>query len=318
LKWLEVTVHTPLEGVEAVADIFHETGAGGVVIEDPAFILSCADRTHPEEWGIPPEAMGTGMPRVIGYLPVTDGLDRRLDAVKTSLACLNLSPAPEIDTETVSEADWAGAWWAYYKPVRAGRHLVVKPSWEDYLPGAGDLVIEMDPGMAFGSGTHATTSLCLRLLEKYVRPGQAVYDVGTGSGILAVAAAKLGADRVTAIDLDPVACRVAAENVRKNVASGKIQVVQGNLLDIAEESAGLVVANIIADVIIDLAPDAAGILVSGGIFIASGIIGRRSGEVRSAMEASGLTVVERLEDGQWVAFAAEKTNTRVPEEPNRS
>jgi len=304
--------------VEAVANIFHEIGAGGVVIEDPAFILGCAGRTHPEEWGVPPEEAGTGMPRVIGYLPVSSGWDRQLDAVKTSVARLNLDPAPEVDTETVSEADWSGAWRAYYKPLRAGRYLVVKPSWEDYLPTTGDLVIEMDPGMAFGSGTHATTLLCMRLLEKYVRPGQAVYDVGTGSGILAVAAVKLGAGRVTAIDLDPVACRVAAENVRKNGADGKIRVVQGNLLDVAVERAGLVVANIIADVIINLLPDAAGILAGGGVFIASGIIGYRSGEVRAAIEAAGLTVVERLEDGQWVAFAAEKNNFRVPEQPDRS
>ncbi len=306
MKWLEVTVHTPLEGVEAVANIFHEIGAGGVVIEDPTFILGCAGRTHPEEWGVPPEAVGTGMPRVIGYLPGHNGWERQLDAVKSSVARLNLDPAPEVDTKTVSESDWAGAWRAYYKPLRVGRYLVVKPSWEDYLPGEGDLVLEMDPGMAFGSGTHATTALCLRLLEKYVRPGQTVCDVGTGSGILAVAAAKLGADRVTAIDRDPVACRVAAGNVRKNGADGKIRLIQGNLLDAAAEHVELVVANIIADVIIELAPDAAGILASRGIFIASGIIGYRSGEVRAAIEASGLTVVERLEDGQWVAFAAEK------------
>lgn len=306
MKWLEITVQTPIEGVEPIADIFHEMGTGGVVIEDPAFIRNCAAGRHPEEWAAQLEATGTDMPRVIGYLPVDNELGRRFEAIKSSLKCLVLSPAPEVSTRIVAEEDWAGAWRAHYKPVHVGRRIVVKPTWENYTPEKGELVIEMDPGMAFGSGTHATTFLCLRLLEKYVWPGQVVYDVGTGSGILAVAAAKLGAGRVVAIDLDPVACRVAAENVNRNGADGKVQVVQGNLLDRVEGSAGLVVSNIIADVIIDLTPNAAGILVHGGIFIASGIIRSRASDVCNAVEVSGLTLIERLDDGQWVAFAAKK------------
>ncbi|VFU19654.1 ribosomal protein L11 methyltransferase (fragment) [anaerobic digester metagenome] len=184
---------------------------------------------------------------------------------------------------------------------------MVRPSWEDYRAVEGELVIELDPGMAFGCGTHPTTSLCLKLLENYIRGGERIYDVGTGSGILAVAAAALGAGRVVAVDLDPVACRAAAENVARNRVEGIVRVVQGNLLDNLNGGADLVVANIIAGVIISLAPDAAAALVPGGFLIASGIIRHRAEEVRDALEEAGLTPWEQLEEGEWTAIVAKKT-----------
>ncbi len=296
---------TPPEGVVPVAEIFQEMGAGGVVIEDPAVILSYAARTHPDEWAVPPGAAVPGLPRVKGYLPVDHELEQRFNTFKSILGRLPLNPTPIVNTCTVAEEDWAGAWRAYYKPVRVGRRFLIKPSWEDYTPVEEELVIEIDPGMAFGCGTHPTTSLCLRLLENYVRAGQTVYDVGTGSGILAIAAAKLGAGRIVAIDLDPLACRVAVENVKRNGLADRVQVMQGNLLNLIEDSVGLVVSNIIADVIIGFTPDAAAVLAPGGIFIASGIINHRAGEVRAVMESAGLSICEQVEDGQWVALVAE-------------
>lgn len=306
MDWLEIAVRTPPEGVEPVAEIFQEMGAGGVVIEDPAVILRYAAETHPDEWAVSPGAAGAGMPLVKGYLAVDSGLVKRVEEFKSALSRLDFSPVPEASTRTVAEEDWANAWRAYYKPVRVGRRLVVKPSWEDYPAGEDDLVIEMDPGMAFGCGTHATTSLCLELLEKHTRAGTTVYDVGTGSGILAIAAARLGAGQVVAVDLDPVACRVAAENVERNGVADHVRVVQGNLLDLVEGRADLVVSNIITSVIMGFAPDAARALAPGGIFLASGIIRERANEVRSVLEASGLTVREQLEEGEWVALVAAK------------
>lgn len=306
MEWLEISVRTPSEGVEPVADIFQEMGAGGVVIEDPAVILRHAAETHPDEWAVPSVATGAGMPMVKCYLPVDDRIDRRVEALRSALGRLNLSPVPEVSARTVAEEDWANAWRAYYKPVHVGRRLVVKPSWEDYVTGEGELVIEMDPGMAFGCGTHTTTSLCLKMLERYVRGGETVYDVGTGSGILAITAAKLGAGRVVAVDLDSVACRVAAENVERNGVGDWVHVMHGNLLDLVKEPAGLVVSNIIADVIVGFAPDAARVLAPGGIFIASGIVRERAAEVCAAVQATGLMVREQLEEGQWVALVAEK------------
>jgi len=307
VDWLEITVTIPPEGVEPVAEIFQETGAGGVVIEDPAVILRYAAQTHPEEWAVPPGAVKDGLPLVKGYLPVDSELPEQLEDFKSALNCLALFPSPKISTRIIPEEDWAGAWKAHYKPEHIGRRLVVKPSWESYNASENELIIEIDPGMAFGSGTHATTAMCLRLLEEYMRPGLTVYDVGTGTGILAIAAAKLGADRVVAVDIDSLACKVAAGNVERNGVGGQVRVVHGNLLDLLDSAAGLIVSNILADVIISLAPGAARMLAPGGILIASGIIRERAGEVRAALEVAGLSICEQMEDGQWVALVAKKS-----------
>ncbi|MCG9967041.1 50S ribosomal protein L11 methyltransferase [Pelotomaculum terephthalicicum JT] len=306
MDWLEITVRTLPGTVEAVAGLFEELKSGGVVIEDPAVILRYAAETHPDEWGIPGTVSGHSWPLVKSYFPADQDLDRRLCDFRQALERLALSPAPEVSTRRVADEDWANAWRAYYKPVRAGQRLVVKPCWEEWNRKEGDLVIEMEPGMAFGCGTHSTTLLCLRLLERHVRSGATVYDVGTGSGILAVAAAKLGAGRVTATDLDETACRVALENVARNQVAGIVRVVQGNLLDLVEGQADLIVSNIIADVIISLAPYASRALVPGGVLIASGIIRGRAAEVHAAMEAYGLAVRDQLGEGHWVAFVGEK------------
>jgi ribosomal protein L11 methyltransferase len=306
LEWLEIAVSSPPAGVELVSEILRELGAGGVVIEDPAIIHMYAARTHPEEWAVSPEAAKQDRPVVKAYLPVDDGLDKRLEELFSALDRLGLNPEPEVSTRAVREEDWACTWKKYYKPVHVGRRIVVRPSWEEYRAVEGELVIELDPGMAFGCGTHPTTSLCLKLLEKYIRGGERVYDVGTGSGILAVAAAALGAGRVVAVDLDPVACRAAAENVARNRVEGIVRVVQGNLLDNINDGVDLVVSNIIASVIISLAPDAAAALVPGGFLIASGIIRHRAEEVRDALEEVGLTPWEQLEEGEWTALVAKK------------
>jgi len=309
VEWLEIAVRTPAEGVELISGILIEMGTGGVVIEDPALILQYAREAHPDEWAIP-EAALKGRPLVKGYLPCDEVLLNRVEELKININQLGLEPKPEINTGVVAEEDWANAWKKYYKTVRIGERLVIKPSWEDYTPLAGDLVIEMDPGMAFGCGTHATTALCLKLLEKYIRPGITVYDIGTGSGILAVAAAKLGAGQVLAVDIDPVACRAALENAERNKMRTLVSVRQGNLMELLDNGADLVVANIIADVIAGFAPDAAKALSPGGIFIASGIICDKAEMVRGAVEAAGLSVCEQLEEGLWVALVMKKQGGR--------
>jgi ribosomal protein L11 methyltransferase len=305
VEWLEIAVRTPAEGVELISGILIEMGTGGVVIEDPALILQYARDVHPDEWGIQETAL-KGHPVVKGYLPCDEWLSDRVEELKTAINQLGLDTRPEINTGVVAEEDWANAWKKYYQTVRIGERLVIKPSWEDYTPQAGDLVIEMDPGMAFGCGTHATTALCLKLLEKYITPGITVYDIGTGSGILAVAAAKLGAGQVLAVDIDPVACRAALENVKRNNVSSRVSVRQGNLMELLDNRADLVVANIIADVIAGFAPDAAKALSKDGLFIASGIIRDKAEMVRGAVETAGLTVCEQLEEGLWIALAMQK------------
>lgn len=306
MKWLEVAVRVPPQGVELVADIFGEAGAGGVIIEDEEVVRRRQRETPPEEWGVPEGSIRLGLPAVIGYLPVTDGAGNPLEELRSKVEDLGLQPAPQITARVVDEEDWSECWRAYYRPVRVSPRLIVVPAWENYRPREGEAVVRLDPGMAFGNGTHATTLMCLRLLEEYLRPGQLVYDIGTGSGVLAIAAALLGAGRVVAVDVDPVAVRVARGNVAKNGLVDRVEIVEGSLLGPVSDKAGLIVANIIAGVIMDMAPDAARFLLPGGGFIACGIIAGRAGEVEEALARSGFNILKRAEEDGWAAFYAEK------------
>lgn len=304
MNWLEVAVQVPPEGLELVAEIFHDLGTGGVVIEDPAVIQRYESVTDPDEWGVKglqPDAS----PVVKGYFAVNESLTGRLEELKAAVANLELLPAPRISYCEIAEEDWANCWKAYYKPVRLGKHLVIKPSWEDFQAETGDIIIELDPGMSFGSGNHPTTTMCLELLEKHIQGGESVYDIGTGSGILAIAAALLGAGSVKAVDLDPVACVTAIENVRRNGVADRVQINEGDLLSSLDGKADIIVANIIARVIAQLAADVVGRLAPGGIFIASGIISEKGPEVIAALEKNGLNVIEQLKSGDWVALVAQ-------------
>jgi len=306
LNWMEVSVLVQAELAELAAGLFEELGAGGVVIEDPAVFVRAAAGVRPEEWAVPVCAVPAGMVAVKSYFPLDGALGGRLDSLQGSLLRLPADRPPQVDARVLAEEDWANAWRAYYKTIHIGKRIVIKPAWLEYRADAGAVVIEMDPGMAFGCGSHPTTALCLKLLEKYLRAGELVYDIGTGSGILAVASAKLGAARVVAVDADPQAVRAARENAERNDVAGQVSVVRGNLLEPAEKTASMVVANIIADVIIPLSPAAAAVLNEGGVFISSGIISSRSEEVAAALSGAGLVILERLQEGEWVAFAAIK------------
>lgn len=304
MNWREVAVTVSSEGEEAVADLFYQLGCPGVSVEDPELI------SHYIESGIwDYHAFGeirlTGTSVIKGYLCEGEEMEERLVRLEAGLRQL-LQDNPEWVVQakgvTVKEEDWASAWKAYFKPVRVGTFLI-KPTWEEADPQPGDVLLELDPGMAFGTGTHPTTTLCLKKLGEMIRPGQKVYDLGTGSGILAIAAAKMGAE-VEGIDLDPVAVQVAQENVELNQAGGQVRIRQGDLGTLLEGPADVVVANIIADVIIMLLADLPRLLRTDGEFLASGIIDSRAEEVEVAMGRAGLTVVERVEDAGWVLLRA--------------
>jgi len=302
MNWLEVAVHVPHEGVEMVSNIFDEIGAGGVAIEDPALISKYIDANIWDHYEFPPEVLNRPVPVVKAYLPEGPELADKLAELQERLTGLPLEDIPAVETKRVAEEDWATAWMTYYKPLEIGRRLAVKPSWETYTPPDDRIVLELDPGMAFGCGNHPTTTMCMEFLEGIMEGGETVADVGTGTGILAITAAKLGAAQVLAVDLDEVAVKVARENVQLNGVQDKIEVLHGNLLDKVSQPVDLVIANIVANVIIILAPDVRRILKPGGHFITSGIIRFRAEEVKEKLEQAGFTVLARKEDGEWVSY----------------
>ena len=208
--------------------------------------------------------------------------------------------------KTEDDSEWLYKWQEYFRPARIGERIVVKPGWEEYEPEEGDLVIEMDPGMAFGSGLHETTSMCIKALEKYTREGAKVLDVGSGTGILAMAAVMLGAENALGIDIDDEAVRVGAENVARNGLEDRVEVRKGDLMAGVDYDADIIVANLMADLVIKLAPAAAAQLKSGGIFITSGILDIKEEAVTEAVSQAGFDIIEVLADGEWRAVVAGK------------
>ena len=222
--------------------------------------------------------------------------------------CAELGLHPEVELVGVNEEDWANSWKQYYKPVKIGERIVICPAWEKYTPAEGELVIRMDPGMAFGTGTHETTRLVIRLLEKYTKAGQRMLDVGTGTGILAICASRLGADLCRAYDIDPTAVRVARENI-KDSGLANVTCDQSDLLKQVSLEGGrydLVCANIVADIIIRMTPDVGKYMKDDAVLLASGIIAERCDDVVACFEANGFRVVEKLTDNDWCGLAVMK------------
>jgi len=297
VDWLEFTLLVPAADAEAAADVLRRHCPGGVSIEEPILPV---DR----EEGY---ASDPGRPATVrAYLPRQGDLARRRRALRRELATLGLASA--LRTRWRREEEWAEAWKRFFGVERVGRRLVICPTWIDYAPRAEEVVIRLDPGMAFGTGQHPTTRLCLEALESRLRPGQEILDLGTGSGILAIAAALLGAARVVALDNDPVAVGAARQNVAVNDVEGRVQVLEGSLgtagpLPDADASRfDMVLANISTAGIAEMAPALARALASGGTLIASGI-GDASVEVcRGALEKAGLTILEQTDRDGWCAL----------------
>lgn len=310
-EWAEISIQTSQEGVEAIANVLHEQGAGGVVIEDPGLVAAYRASGRWDAAELPDPVPVDGGVTVKAYLPVNAVLKERLAAVQAAvnrvLEILNIPG--EISLQRVAEEEWATAWKSYYKPVRVGRRLVIKPAWEEYPAGPDDVVIELDPGMAFGTGTHPTTAMALTLLEKYLQPGATVFDIGTGSGILAIAAARLGAAEVTAVDADPLAVEAAWANCERNRVTDRVSVLGGSLFEELPGAADLVLANITPSVLLELVVDLTAHLNPGGYFIGSGVIEPSFEEVKEGLAAQGFKLAEILGQEEWVAFAALREET---------
>ncbi|MEA4998090.1 MAG: 50S ribosomal protein L11 methyltransferase [Candidatus Limiplasma sp.] len=308
MQWCEAIVHTNTLGSELISELMIGYGATGTEIVDRADV---PDPGKPGVyWELYDPALLAAMPEdvlVKGWFAQNEQTHDLLAALRGELTTLRKDNGEtfgelKLEHSAVADEDWSENWKQYYKPFRIGARLVVKPSWEPYDALDGEIVVELDPGMAFGTGTHETTFMCMELLQKYVQAGMSVMDVGTGSGILAIAAAKLGAGDVLAVDIDPDAVRVAADNIRKNGVAQSVRAVKGDLVGGETLPCGLAVANIVADAICMLAAPLTRHLMQGGIFICSGIIREREADVQAAVQAAGYTLVERLAKGEWIAL----------------
>jgi ribosomal protein L11 methyltransferase len=301
--WLELAVEADIEAVEAVSEILGRVATGGTSVE-PAFTL--------EDEGLSARVDPTRSVTVRGYVPARDpgaaeAARSDVAAALGHLQAFGLGSIGELRTSIVHESDWADAWKAHFPVMRVGRRLVIRPTWRRHRARPGDVVLALDPGMAFGTGLHPTTRLCLAALDAMADDGRIagarVLDVGCGSGILAIAALRLGAATALGLDTDPIAIESTDANARRNRLAGRLVTRQGSVPS-GEPRVDLVLANLIAGVLVPLAPLLFDELRAGGALIASGIFIDRESEVRAAFEAAGLTVRARWVEGDWVALSA--------------
>ena len=310
MEWTEVSIYTSTEGVELLCGKLLEIGINGFAVEDALDFQEFLEETTPH-WDYVDDSLMSlkdAETRVIVYLPKNAQGAQTLAAVSSMVRTLKSTDSQgrmgrlEISCENLLEEDWENNWKQYYKPLRVGRRLVVVPSWEDYEKQADDIILRLDPGMAFGTGTHATTRLCMELLEQSITPGCTVLDVGCGSGILAVCSVLLGASHADGVDIDELAVKIAGENAALNQAADRTHFVQGDLTDKISGQYDVICANIVADVIIRLCPSLRRFLQPGGYFLASGIIDERSVEVEKAIRDCGMYITDRREEDGWVAL----------------
>ncbi|MGL4361912.1 MAG: 50S ribosomal protein L11 methyltransferase [Cellulosilyticaceae bacterium] len=310
MDYIQVSIETTREAVEALSYFLIEEQAGGVEIEDPQDVWN-QDKKEVIYDLIDESLLQEDMDKVFvkAYFSTEINLAKKLEAIEMHLQgiknYLNIGSG-KITLVDMPEEMWANEWKKYYKPVALGERIVIKPSWENYDVKENELIIEMDPGMAFGTGTHETTAMCAGLVEKYIKPDDNVIDIGTGSGILGIIAAKMGAKDVLGVDIDLVAVKVAKENVKLNNVDQVMDVKAGNLIDVVETRATIVVSNIIADVIIMLAEQVDKVIAEDGIWIASGIINSRKLEVLEALKKNGWIVIEECEQKEWVALVCKR------------
>jgi ribosomal protein L11 methyltransferase len=303
--WLELSIEADVEAVEAVSEILGRVATGGTTVE-PAFDLveeGLGARVDPSRPAI-----------VRGYVPADDPAASEAATVQVGealghLQAFGLRTIGELRTRVVRDEDWADAWKAYFPVLRVGRRVVIRPTWRRHRARTGDVVVAMDPGMAFGTGLHPTTRLCLAGLEPLADDGRLaearVLDVGCGSGVLAIAAVLLGAASASGVDIDPIAIEATEANAARNDLTGRVTARVGRLPS-GEPPFDIVLANLIAGVLVPLAPALRDEMRPGGTLLASGIFIDREAEVRTAFESVGLVVGERTAEGDWVALRADR------------
>lgn len=309
MNWIEISIKTTGEAVEAIADMLTGFGANGVAIVDPADIIIKDDQSIVWDYIDENLTNSDDSVHIKAYYPDNQTVNQTIENIKSSIENIkNFLDVGEclIEIKTVCDQDWENEWKKYYKPLRVGNRILIKPTWESAEISENDIVVELDPGMAFGTGTHESTRMCIELLENYVSKGNTLLDVGCGSGILSIISAKLGCSRVLGIDLDPVAVKVAEENISVNNVEHVVTAKKAVIEDLEVQAFDVVVANIIADVIINISEKVKQFLVDEGVFIVSGIIKDRANQVRTKFSEEGLEIIQEINQGEWVAMAAKK------------
>lgn len=307
MKWTEVQIKTTAELEDLVSNVLYDVGAAGLAIEDPRDIIELSQSK--EKWDfVDPSLINQDFDGIIikAYFSEADDLENKIEEIKNRIKndpILNTGES-EIIIGMVDDNDWAESWKKYYKPIKIGERILIKPSWEEYVLEENDILIELDPGMAFGTGTHETTMMCTEALEKYVKQGDIVYDIGCGSGILSIVAAKLGAEKVVAVDLDELCVKVSNENIRLNDVDKIIEIKEGNLLDVVEGKANIIVSNIIAEIIAKMTKDLKAYLKEDGIFITSGIIVEKIELVENALVENGFKILDIKKLNGWACIIA--------------
>ncbi len=312
MSWIELQIQTTNEAIEPITNILSEAGINGVEI-DEGWTNADEEKMYVDELGrmMPVQHTDPHHPTMIkAYLVQNEHVEKHIEELKESISHLvnygiNLGPCT-FKTEEVFEENWATAWEKYYKPVHVTDTLTVTPTWEEYEARDDEIVVELDPGMAFGTGTHETTTLCMKALEKYLTPEDVVIDVGCGSGILSITSVKLGAKHVYAYDLDEVAVKSTIENIAINDCEEQVTVKHQDLLTDVHQQVDVVVSNILAEIIIKVTPDVGSVLKQDGIFIASGIIESKLTEVTQVLEENGFTIIEVQHDEHWVSVISIK------------
>ena len=327
MNYTEIKISVTSEGIEALLNALSRYGIDDAVIEDPEDIRELMEKKHSYEWDYVDEEVAkqiTAEPAVLLYLEEGQEGQNRMKLINQALADLKKEASEgnlisingkvlkqeDLGSLTYSkklilEEDWKDKWKEYFRPAKVTDRIVVKPTWETYEKKSPDeLIIEIDPGMAFGTGTHETTTMCMQLLEKYAGEDSSVLDVGTGSGILAIAAGLLGIKEVLGVDIDPIAVEVARENVKLNHMSNMVNIQQGDLTKGIDFKADVVLGNLMADLVMMLSADVAKHMKENGVFISSGILSEKKELVADTIKSKGFEILEIREKGGWCAIAA--------------
>lgn len=303
MEWVEIVIESCPENEDYVQSVLYDAGAQGLAIEDPNDIIEMSKSEG--DWDfidLELLELDKDILTIKAYFQETEDLPDKIYRIKEQVPnCL-------VIINMVDPTIWEETWKKYYKPLKIGRNIIIKPSWEEYKEEDGDIIIHLDPGMAFGTGTHETTMMCTKSLESHVEKGDTVYDIGCGSGILSIVAARLGAEKVTAVDLDPNSVRVARENVLLNHVEDRVHIFQGNLFDklTTGDKADIVVANIIAEIIVLMSKDIGQYIKDDGIFITSGIILDKISLVEEELKANNFKIKKTEIDGEWACIIAQK------------